>query len=183
MNMKPCIAKPLAVCVLSMLPIVSMAGNPSSVGDIVGRDLNILGLGWAGHVGMWNGSNVVEVLSKSPVIQQNSLSNFKSQSKYWGARYGKGSNFYGMVSSGWNQRLYSPSYTITASWKEGGLQERYCAKYNWWGTCASYAYRTTTAQFRCDTFTNYMYWKGAGSSLVGNSILPTIVYNSMPKSR
>ena len=174
--------KGLLICCLAALPMASMAGNPNGVGDVVGRNLQAWDLvSWLGHVGMWNGSAVVEVLNKSPVIQQNSLSTFKAQATYWGARYGKGYNQYTMVSSGWNQRNYSPSYTTTAQWREGKSVYK-CTSYNWYGTCASYGYVTQTAVFRCDTFVNYMYWKGTGSNLV-TLFTPLNVYNTMPYSR
>jgi len=64
--------------------------------EIMGRDLNIPGLGWAGHVGISNADGftaedmmqdaylVTEVLNEPVIGQINSISNFKSRSKYWG---------------------------------------------------------------------------------------------------
>lgn len=180
--MKSSMKNSVVAVLLAAAPITGIAGNPAAVGDIVGRNLQAWDLvSWLGHVGMWNGSAVVEVLNKSPVIQQNSLSTFKAQAPYWGARYGKGSNFYTMVSKGWDQRNYRPSYTAAAQWREGKW-ERKCTKYTWYGTCASYGNVMTTAMFRCDSFVNYMYLKGTGSNLVWGGT-PGIVYNAMPKSR
>ncbi|WP_232003208.1 hypothetical protein [Pseudoalteromonas piscicida] len=62
----------------------AFAGNPTSVDDVVARDLSISGLGWAGHVGIWDGSKVLEVLNDGTVIRKNTLSSFKSASSYWG---------------------------------------------------------------------------------------------------
>jgi hypothetical protein len=42
------------------------ASNPSYPGDVVGRDLNYPSLGWIGHLGLWDGSNVIEVVNVSP---------------------------------------------------------------------------------------------------------------------
>lgn len=35
-----------------------------------------------------NADQVIEVLNETPVGQINSISNFKSRSKYWGSKYG-----------------------------------------------------------------------------------------------
>ena len=37
------------------------AGDPTTNGDIVGRDLRFPGLGWLGHVGMWYNGKVLAV--------------------------------------------------------------------------------------------------------------------------
>ncbi len=63
------------------------AANPSAAGDVVGRDLNYAVIGWLGHVGMWTGSSVLEVLNEPTVIHTNTLTNFKNRTRYWGARY------------------------------------------------------------------------------------------------
>ena len=169
----------LIVALALIVPVNAMAGNPSSIGDVIGNN------GWygiSGHVGMWTGSQVIEVTSESPVIRQVSLGTFQAKG-YWGARYGKGSSFYTMIDKGWNQRNYNPSYNLIPSLTREGKWESQCVKRNWWGTCAQYANVMVTARFRCDTFVNYMYKKGTGSNLVGLAITPSIVYNAMPKSR
>jgi hypothetical protein len=152
------------------------------MGDVVGRDLNVFGASVVGHVGMWAGNSVLEVLNESSVIQLNSLINFKSKSAYWGSRYGKGFNQYTMILQGWNQRNYSPSYTYTAQYSEGGKYERKCNSYNWYGGCDSYSWVISRAMFRCDTFVNYMYLKGTNINLVSVTA-PVLVYNAMPYSR
>lgn len=161
-------------CVLSVGAVWAAPANPSSTGDVVGRDLNITGLGWAGHVGMYDGSRIVEVLNASPVIQRNSIASFRAATPYWGARYGRGSNFSTMVAKGWDQRNYSPSYTTTAQWREGKYERQ----------CTSQGCRNVLipARFRCDTFVNYMYRQGTNSDLV-TVFLPRNVYNAMPVSR
>ncbi|PNG46822.1 MULTISPECIES: hypothetical protein [unclassified Variovorax] len=59
--------------------------NPQLPGDVVGRSLNYPGLGWLGHIGFWDGQEVVEVLNEPPfVVQYSDLTNFKSRSEYWG---------------------------------------------------------------------------------------------------
>lgn len=60
--------------------------DPVYVGDVVGRDLNYPALGWLGHLGIWDGGNVVEVVSgNANAIRFTSLSAFKSTTTYWGA--------------------------------------------------------------------------------------------------
>jgi len=49
---------------------------PAREGDIVARNLNSSGAGWAGHIGIWDGVNVVEVLNKVPSVQENSWQSF-----------------------------------------------------------------------------------------------------------
>ena len=64
--------------------------------EIIARDLDVLGAGWAGHVGITTAPfifekayQVIEVLnSKDPIIQINLISDFKTKSPYWGSRYG-----------------------------------------------------------------------------------------------
>jgi hypothetical protein len=60
--------------------------NPKLGGDVVGRSLSVPFPGSvAGHIALWDGGNVVEVLNEPQVVQYNSLSYFKSRSDYWGA--------------------------------------------------------------------------------------------------
>lgn len=67
-------------------PSTPSASNPSYPGDVVGRDLNYPGLGWLGHLGLWDGANVFEVVNASPnAIRITTLTDFKNTSTYWGA--------------------------------------------------------------------------------------------------
>lgn len=155
----------------AILSVYSYASDPRSTGDVVGRDLNVWGAGGLGHVGIWDGSRVLEVLDKSPVIQKNSLSNFKNESSsYWGAKYGKGYSHYRIVSNGWKQRDYNPEYTITALYREGK-----------WGY-ENGRYTKIRAKFRCDTFVNYAYKSVTNSNLV-TFFTPRNLYKSFPSSR
>lgn len=53
-----------SLVVVTCLSISSaLAGNPTRAGDITGRSLAVTGLGAIGHIGTWNGSQVVEVLN------------------------------------------------------------------------------------------------------------------------
>ena len=59
--------------------------DPSQPGAVVGRDLDIFGLGSLGHIGVYDGGNIYEALNEGGnAIKYNSLANFKSRSRYWG---------------------------------------------------------------------------------------------------
>ncbi|MEM5278000.1 hypothetical protein VSR17_23560 [Cupriavidus taiwanensis] len=65
---------------------MQVGANPVSAADIVGRDLDMIGLGGVGHVGIWTGNLVIEALNTSGnAINTNSLFDFKSRTRYWGA--------------------------------------------------------------------------------------------------
>ena len=59
--------------------------DPALAGDVVGLDLNYPLLGWLGHLGLWDGARIVEVVSGTTnAIRLTTLSTFKSTSTYWG---------------------------------------------------------------------------------------------------
>lgn len=57
--------------------------RPYFVGDIVARDLNLPIISGAGHIGIWDGFYVVEVLDESNVVQKNTYENFFKRSNAW----------------------------------------------------------------------------------------------------
>lgn len=60
--------------------------NPREVGDIVGRELNIYGVGWVGHLGIWDGREVAEVLGdRANAAGFTPLQDFRLAAQYWGA--------------------------------------------------------------------------------------------------
>ena len=81
---------------ISFLATQAHSALPIYPGEIVGRDLNIFGAGWAGHVGITTAPfldqdayQVIEVLKDAdPIIQINLISTFKTITPYWGSRYG-----------------------------------------------------------------------------------------------
>ena len=69
--------------------------DPALAGDVVGRDLNYPLLGWFGHLGLWDGARVVEVVSGTAnAIRLTTLSTFKSTSTYWGTASANIPNYY-----------------------------------------------------------------------------------------
>jgi len=58
--------------------------GPSNTGDVVARDLAYPGLGFVGHVGVWTGSSVTEVVSgQSNAVRRVSWESFKTTSTPW----------------------------------------------------------------------------------------------------
>jgi len=171
-----------SLLVLVVASTCAMAGNPQAVGDVVGRNLGIKGLGFLGHVGMWDGSNVLEVNRGGSCIRKKTLDEFKAPARYWGAKYGKSGNYYRAVAVGWYQRHYSPRYTFSPIWKEGGYVSK--RVWNWRKFRFEWKKVKQTAQFRCDTFVNYLSLKASGSKFYNNIfVTPQKLYSSLPKSR
>lgn len=60
--------------------------SPKNMGDIVGRDLNISNLGAVGHLGIWDGSRVVEVLNEDKGLNKvfrNTWDDFTRRTTPW----------------------------------------------------------------------------------------------------
>lgn len=155
--------------------------------DIVGRDLDLPGLGRAGHIGIatadyaWQEAHyVVEALWEQPVLQINTLDNFKRRGPYWGAKYGINRNDISgtrIINEGaFQASLQCAEYTTTVQWKAGSGQ---------WGV------PYTCPKFRCDTFVNYLYWWGGYTlptysppeSQYPENTLPRMVFNLFPNFR
>lgn len=150
--------------------------------EIMGRDLLIPGLGWAGHVGIAttnmmspagmgnNADQVIEVLNENPVGQVNSISNFKSRSKYWGSKYGvadRGVLGYNILVEANHQRWWCPKYTNDTNYHIGsGIP--------------------TTGQviecgtWRCDTFSWWAFYSQGLDTMPGHVWLPRNMFNFFP---
>lgn len=150
--------------------------------EIMGRDLLIPGLGWAGHVGIAttnmmspagmgnNADQVIEVLNENPVGQVNSISNFKSRSKYWGSKYGvadRGVLGYNILVEANHQRWWCPKYTNDTNYHIGsGIP--------------------TTGQiiecgtWRCDTFSWWTFYSQGLDTMPGHVWLPRNIFNFFP---
>jgi len=95
---------------------------PSFVGDLVARDL--VNAGPLGHVGIASAPDyrmrptvVLEALDSVPHIQENTIDNFKSRSKYWGSKGGllspKSYESYTVANRIVRQYYACPEYTRT----------------------------------------------------------------------
>jgi hypothetical protein len=159
------------------------AGDPSYRSDVVARDLRITGLGWVGHVGMWTGSRVLEVVKDSPIIRDDMrLSAFKDASSYWGSRgYSPSSSISSVIRVGRDQMDFDPEYTSSATYRVGKIKTQRV----WNSRRGRYENKETVvpARFRCDTFVYYCFDEAIGVQLANSSILPRIVYNNLPYQR
>lgn len=150
--------------------------------EIMGRDLLIPGLGWAGHVGIANaymmspagmGQNadvVIEVLNENPVGQINSISNFKSRSKYWGSKYGvadRGIIGYNILVEANHQRWWCPKYTNDTNYHIGsGVPTTGQVK-----ECGTW---------RCDTYAWWAFYSQGLNTMPGSVWLPSVMFNFFP---
>ncbi len=162
---------------LCLLPL-QVNANWMGPGDILGRDLDVPGMGDIGHVGIAYADSyspdspatqVIEVLNENPVIQINTIENFKSKTKYWGSRWiitgvTKARDAMSIIAQGIIQQALCPIYTSTAQYRPGTS--------------------TSCAIFRCDTFVYYIFNAGAGCKLIKDSdvMLPNTIYNAFPNS-
>lgn len=151
---------------------------PSFVGDLVARDL--VGAGPLGHVGIASAPDyrmrptvVLEALDSVPHIQENSIDNFKSRSKFWGSKGGllspQSYESYTVANRIVRQYYACPEYTITWRWKEGKIDGN--------------SRPISCGQFRCDTLVNYAYAFSSGYSLPTYDTTwttPVAIYNYFP---
>jgi len=183
----------ITLIAVSALTTSSFAvGNPRATGDIVGYNLNIAGLGWIGHVGIWDNyrKRVLEVFDNPRTRSDNyrvihtdrTLSQFmRASNRYWGARYGRGWSRYRVINAGRAQRYFNPSYTISPYIREGRYKRVWRCS---WRGCHRVTIKIN-AKFRCDSFVNYSYKKGIGVRLLPwyKAMLPINIFYSMPYSR
>ncbi len=146
--------------------------------QILGRDLGIKGLGWAGHVGLTlaknaseTASSVIEVLNDIDVIQINTIEHFKQATRYWGSRYGIADQTPAanqIIEEALRQRALCPIYTDSATYHIGqGTPDK----------------PTRCAVFRCDTFINYLFhYAGFTLPTYHGKTLPRLVFNAFPKT-
>ncbi|MGB4984544.1 MAG: hypothetical protein WBO70_02080, partial [Erysipelotrichaceae bacterium] len=151
---------------------------PSFVGDLVARDL--VGAGFMGHVGIASAPDyrmrptvVLEALDSVPHIQQNTIDDFKSRSKFWGSKGGlvspKSNESFTVANRIVRQYYACPEYTITWRWKEGKINSK--------------SKPISCGQFRCDTLVNYAYAFSKSYSLPTYDTTwttPLAIYNYFP---
>ena len=138
---------------------------------------------------------MIEVLNERKVVQRNSLENFKSRSKYWGARGGfdfVGNHAYRLDLShnvpkvAWEQRKFKPQYTLSLDYVMGEVREVTCLEYygRWAPECGNpfdkndprdpwtntnggkYGIKLVRGRFRCDSFVVFAYKQGAGVDIM-----------------
>jgi hypothetical protein len=161
--------------------------DPSSSADVIGRDLNLKGFGWIGHVGLWTGASVLEVLDKPEAIQLNTLKSFKDATKYWGAKYFsdlKPADAAKIIQTGLGQKAIGASYTsTTALTSPGRIDTVTSTKYD--PKTKKYIpvveQKVIKGKFRCDTFVVYCY--SSAGRLSSPWSTPGIVYSNLPKTR
>lgn len=150
--------------------------------EVLGRDLNLPGLGWIGHVGISttyrmspegmgkNADQVIEVLNENPVGQINSISNFKARSKYWGSKFGladRGMIGYRVLVEANHQRWWCPKYTSDTNYHIGSGVP-------------------TTGQviecgtWRCDTYAWWAFYSQGIDTMPGRVWLPIKVFHAFP---
>ncbi len=168
----------LYIAILSYTICVGAQAKYTASGDIVGRDLNIAGLGWVGHVGIGTGdlvgrttNLVIEVLNEAQVGQVNYLTKFRSLSNYWGGRYGIGDYAAGtnaaLIEAN-HQRWWCPAYTTSTSYKVGK------------GNVLT-GQATQCGIWRCDTFVAWAFFSAGYYQLMNNKImLPRNVFFTFP---
>lgn len=155
--------------------------------EIMGRDLLIPGLGWAGHVGIAttnmtspvgmgkNADQVIEVLDENPVGQINSISNFKSRrskywGKYWGSKYGvadRGVNGYKILVEANHQRWWCPKYTKDT-------------KYHIGSGIPNTGAIIECGTWRCDTYVWWAFYSQGLDTMPGRIWLPRNIFNFFP---
>lgn len=161
---------------------------PEYSADVVGRDLSSGVFKGLGHVGLYSleHNKILEVLNKPNVVQMNTFASFfkaEGHSGYWGARYQK---YYGepqVIVEGWWQRIFEPSYTLTARWQEGKWIPRLVPDGR--GGWKQNGWNIQKAIFRCDTFVAYSYYRAFKNmaNLFVNPMFPNSVFRSLPFRR
>ena len=160
---------------LCLMPTLSYAWI--ALGNVMGRDLDVPGMGWIGHVGIVYAESyippdkvstqgrVIEVLNENQVIQINTFQSFKSKSNYWGNGSGVANNstdnIMKILKEANTQRGFCPIYTTTALYQPGTPN--------------------SCAVFRCDTFVYHIYYS-VGYKLIkdGGVMLPESIFKAFP---
>ncbi|NMM42479.1 hypothetical protein [Pseudoalteromonas arctica] len=162
MKIKSMIAITISISYLLSTNSVS-AASPENVADILGRDLNVPVIGSLGHVGLWTGSEVLEVLDTEAVIEVNSLSSFVNETEYWGYKVRNPkihiNNRENIIKFGLQQKEFLPSYSLSFMYVAGRWEFK--RVYN--PVTKDWERKRVIAQkgeFRCDTFIEFA-WKRA----------------------
>ncbi|WP_336038734.1 hypothetical protein [Acinetobacter calcoaceticus] len=164
----------LVPILLAQSSLLFAAGNPIAVGDVLGRDLSVLGFGALGHLGLLASSNnVVQVMNATPyvnIVQNVTVTGFKVDT-YWGAKarsrfthmasYTSATNQINSIS---NQQKPHVAYDLWSSTPNPATQV--CSAYNSSGACTAYTWKK--GSFRCDAFVKWLYTKTGNGDLGGS---------------
>lgn len=180
----------------SSYPALLLKSNDTNrQADVVGRDLYIIGLSWAGHVGIISdtyGKTVLEVLDDPEVVHTyDPLLIFKNTTHFWGEVYHlPGAEKLSdkikknIITAGSDQIHYKPRYTAGYQWQWGGsyLAKVYSPLDKQWSKVNSFH----QAILRCDSFVYGSYSAGANLSIPGGALFmhtPKTVYDSFLDKR
>ena len=168
--------------VMAAIMVSSVHAKKTYPAEIMGRDLNYIGLGWLGHVGIatasmssangmsQNASQVIEILNEPTVGQINSIANFKARSRYWGNKYGvadRGERGYRVLVEANHQRWWCPEYTSDTDYHIGEGNP-YTGE------------RIKCGRWRCDTYAWWAFYSQGWDTMPGRAWLPAILFNKFP---
>jgi|UPI00035F8380 hypothetical protein len=135
---------------------LAKVADPEYIGDVPGRRLGIY---IEGHVGLWTGSQVLEMDGKQMVYK--TIDAFKEETDYYGAKARGKLNRRGILGAALAQKQYNPTYTIFAKYIIGGIAagKKFNEATQKWENVG----KTFPGVFRCDSLVNYAYKYGDGS--------------------
>ncbi len=176
--------------------------GPTNAADVVARDLDYPGLGALGHLGIWTGGEVIEIVNQGGnAVRYSSWDAFRNASKLWPTArpnvpnhliyycfnaYCNIGNYPGIAARSAiiqraNQvRLIGADYTLAAQWRTAWPAEP--------------GYPAQRGLYRCDTFVadaftfsagsnkgNYVpvYWQTRMDQLTWGVITPTSIWNKL----
>lgn len=159
----------------------SFARNTSS-GDVLGRDMDIPGIGRIGHLGLGTGNDVflptnitIEAEPQTPAIIFGTVKDFKQATRFWGSRWGlvtSQSNVYYSLVEAKHQSFWCPKYTPFTVWVRGQ---------GFFDGPMQTPIPTQCGMFRCDTFVGYIASMAGSNAIINNVIqLPYNAFMTYP---
>lgn len=178
--------------------------GPTNVADVVARDLAVPGFGALGHVGIWTGGQIIEVINQNGnAVRYSSWDSFRTASPPWATAHPNIPNhkiYYcfsatfcsnaptagivartAIIQRANQNRLIGADYTATASWRTALPAEP--------------GHVAQRGIYRCDTFVADSFFHSAGYNwgnyvpsewytrmndlLYSGNILPTYVWNKL----
>lgn len=156
--------------------------RPVSSGDVMGRDMDILGAGRIGHLALATGDGVFQptnlTIEAEPSLDHaivfGTVEGFKTKTRYWGSRYGLITDrtlMYAALVEAKHQSFWCPAYNPSIiHWRGAG-----------WFDAVQRPHPTKCGQFRCDTFVAYVMAAGGANQIENNLLkLPYNAYMTFP---